>query len=291
MTTRKKLFYTLGIIVAVVILIEGMFLLIDGRFWRPILEYNTDEVIKPITVRQSSGANLLIAECGDKNYISNKSDYIIEGIVENVESKWNEDKSLIFTYTNISIKKYVKGTPFKIVSPQLQIITPGGTVGEITQAVEDQPIFHKGKAVRIYIKNYNGEFSIVCGQMGVEEIVEITPFFPVANKPSEDSMTALLEGELSLEDGCLRVSDRGYDNYLLVWPYGFSLSTEGGVIQIIDDTGQPIADVGGRVKIGGGECAKPCEGIAKYSAQLPSDRCSGPYWIVGEVITDNESNN
>jgi len=119
-----------------------------------------------------------------------------------------------------------------------------------------------------------------------------TPFFPVANKPSEDSMTALLEGELSLEDGCLRVSDRGYDNYLLVWPYGFSLNTdENGVIQVIDDKGQPVARVGDKVKIGGGECVKPCKGISNYSAQLPSDRCSGPYWIVGEVIADNESNN
>jgi len=69
-----------------------------------------------------------------------------------------------------------------------------------------------------------------------------TPFFPVQNNPSEFRMTALLEGELVLEDGCLRVRvDDGYDNYLLVWPYGFSVSTEDGIIQIIDDTGQPIA--------------------------------------------------
>jgi len=109
-----------------------------------------------------------------------------------------------------------------------------------------------------------------------------TPFFPVQNNPSEFRMTALLEGELVLEDGCLRV-----DNYLLVWPYGFSLSTGGEVIQVIDDTGQPIARVGDRVKVGGGECVKPCEHIAQYSAELPSDHCSGPYWIVGEVITSD----
>jgi hypothetical protein len=109
------------------------------------------------------------------------------------------------------------------------------------------------------------------------------PFFPVANNQSEFSMTALLGGELVLEDGCLRVKN-GHDNYLIVWPHGFSLSTEGGVIQVIDDTGQPIARVGDRVKIGGGECVKPCKHIAIYSTELPSDRCSGPYWIVGEVI-------
>ena len=111
-----------------------------------------------------------------------------------------------------------------------------------------------------------------------------TPFFPVQNYPSEFSMTALLEGELVLEDGCLRVDDY-YDNYLLVWPYGFSLSTgDGKVIQVIDDTDQPVARVGDKIKLGGGEMSS--ERIAQYSVELPSARCSGPYWIVGEVLTN-----
>jgi hypothetical protein len=35
--------------------------------------------------------------------------------------------------------------------------------------VEDQPIFHEGKRVRIYFEEVNGEFFIVCSQFGVEE--------------------------------------------------------------------------------------------------------------------------
>lgn len=123
-----------------------------------------------IIVKQTGGAGLMIGECADKNYINGTADYVIEGVVENVESRWNEDRTLIFTYTNLSINKYLKGIPFKIASTNLQIITPGGTVDGITQAVEDQPIFHKGKAVRIYFKNYSGEFSIVCGSLGVEDL-------------------------------------------------------------------------------------------------------------------------
>lgn len=109
-----------------------------------------------------------------------------------------------------------------------------------------------------------------------------TPFFPVQNYPSEFSMTALLEGKLVLGDGCLRV-DNDYDDYLPVWPHGFSLSIDGEEILIIDGTGKPIARVGDKVKVGGGEI--PVERIAKYSEELPSARCSGPYWIVGEVLT------
>ena len=121
-----------------------------------------------IVVKQAGGAGMLITECGDRNYISNTADYIIEGTVEKVESRWNEGKTSIFTYSDLSIEKYIKGAPF--TENRLQIVTPGGTVGEISQWVEDQPIFHKGKRVRIYFEEINGEFFIICGRFGVEEI-------------------------------------------------------------------------------------------------------------------------
>ena len=120
-----------------------------------------------IEVRQSGGAAMLIAECADNSYINQTADYIIEGTVEKVESRWNQEKTGIFTYTEMTIEKYVKGAPF--AENKLQIVTPGGTVGEISQWVEDQPIFHEGKKVSIYFEEVNGEFLITCGQFGVVE--------------------------------------------------------------------------------------------------------------------------
>lgn len=105
-----------------------------------------------------------------------------------------------------------------------------------------------------------------------------TPFFPQQKENLTIYMDAELVGELVLGKGCLRVDDD-----LLVWPHGFSVSTEDRVTQIIDNNGQPIMRVGDKIKLGGGEM--PSEHIAQYSADLPSDRCSGPYWIVGEVLT------
>ena len=121
-----------------------------------------------VIVRQSGGSAMLAQECSVKSYLVEKADYVIEGVVESSKSKWNEQKTLIFTYTNILIQKYLKGTPFE--ENKLQIITPGGEVEGIGQSVEDQPIFHQGKKVRIYFQNTNGEFSIICAQAGVEEI-------------------------------------------------------------------------------------------------------------------------
>ena len=68
----------------------------------------------------------------------------------------------------------MKGAPF--TENELQVVTPGGTVGDITQVVEDQPIFHEGKAVRIYFQKIDGEFHIVCAQFGVEELGLLNPF-------------------------------------------------------------------------------------------------------------------
>lgn len=143
---------------------------IKGICQRTLLS-KEDEALKPIMVRQAGGQALLIGECEDRNYINNTADYIIEGTVDKVESKEEkigEGKS-IFTYTDLTIEKYVKGTPFE--SNKLQIKTDGGTVGEIAQWTEDQPIFQQGKKVRIYFKKEtNGEFWIICGGFGVENI-------------------------------------------------------------------------------------------------------------------------
>ena len=120
-----------------------------------------------IVVNQSGGAGILVKECADEAYRTEKADYIIEGTVEKLESRWNQEGTGIFTYTELTIEKYVKGALF--AENKIQIVTPGGTVGEISQWVEDQPIFHEGKRVRIYFEEVNGEFFIVCSQFGVEE--------------------------------------------------------------------------------------------------------------------------
>ena len=111
-----------------------------------------------------------------------------------------------------------------------------------------------------------------------------TPFFPTQKEPATSHMLALLSDkpEELIVDGndCLHAG-----GYLLVWPYGFSLTDIDDITTVVDNTGKPIARAGDKIEVGGGECAG-CTGedIAKISAQLPNDRCSGPYWIVGEII-------
>lgn len=166
MMKNKKILY--GILIAVVIVVISLFILRKPTT-TPAPEGQTTPLPEDkIIVKQPGGAGILIPECADKSYITNTSDYIIEGTVEKVESKWNEERTSILTYTDLRIEKYVKGTPF--TKDKLQIVTLGGRVGEVNQLVENEPIFHEGKKVRIYLQETNGELSIVCAQFGVEEI-------------------------------------------------------------------------------------------------------------------------
>ncbi|MCD4670284.1 MAG: hypothetical protein K8S14_07550 [Actinomycetia bacterium] len=127
---------------------------------------------------------------------------------------------------------------------------------------------------------------IGCETAEPEKSSSSVPFFPTQKEPATSYMEALLSDkpeELIIRDGCLRAG-----GYLLVWPYGFSLSTDkDGIFQVIDSTGQPVARVGDKVRIsgGGGEMSGGDHGdITAYSTQLPCDHCPGPYWIVGETI-------
>lgn len=155
--------YYYGIIVVLAIAAIGLFM--PGSFINTSSKNPADEGL--IIVKQSGGSAAMIQECGDISYISGTADYIIEGTVEKVEAR--DTETGIFTYSNVRIDKYIKGNP--LPDNRIQIATPGGTVGEIAQYVEDQPIFHEGINVRLYFTGANGEFFIVCGVGGVEEII------------------------------------------------------------------------------------------------------------------------
>ena len=120
-------------------------------------------------------------------------------------------------------------------------------------------------SVKLQRDDNQRQFTIVLDNWEIKNVVQPdnisvlpAPFFPAQKEPAKSYMQALLSDQI-------------------------------GIIQIIDDKGQPLMRVGDKIKLGGGGGEMSGEIIAKYSADLPSDRCSGPYFIVGEVITVNNS--
>jgi len=104
-------------------------------------------------------------------------------------------------------------------------------------------------------------------------------FFPVQKEVQSEVMAVLLQGELILDNGCLRVHDE-----LILWPYGYSLQTEGKEIRVIDDKGQSVAHVGHHVRLGGGQI--PAYFAEEKLGQLLPEGCDGPYFLAGVVVID-----
>lgn len=98
---------------------------------------------------------------------------------------------------------------------------------------------------------------------------------------------ALLVGELTVVKSCLRViSGDSSRSYLLVWPSNVTLRTTTLSPEVHDSRGRVVARVGEMIRMGGGELT-PTEITAlsdRLREPLP-DVCSGPYWLVGEILS------
>ena len=90
---------------------------------------------------------------------------------------------------------------------------------------------------------------------------------------------------LKVADDVIRVKDRVYAGIspLIIWPHDFALSTEDGVVGIVDGTGSVVAYVGDEVEFDAFnltyEEAREHGGLAEITPA-----CSGPYWAVGETF-------
>ena len=115
--------------------------------------------------------------------------------------------------------------------------------------------------------------------------------FFAAQRPREGPrmmMTALTQGELVVEKGCLRLrhEDRSRGD-LPVWPPGWELSIEGREVRVLDDRGRVVAQVGDVVRMGGGQITRGGTGggYERLRRELGvPEGCPGPIWIVGEWL-------
>jgi hypothetical protein len=101
----------------------------------------------------------------------------------------------------------------------------------------------------------------------------------------------LARGQLVLEGGVFRLKpirllDTG-EYPLLVWPPGFSARTVSGATYITDKNGNVAAFVGDVIELGGGEV--PASIVEKYTGQpVPADY-PAPFWLVSNIVSDNNS--
>lgn len=83
-----------------------------------------------------------------------ESDLIIEGTVSKIQSQWNNEKTMIYTDVEITVKQIEKGI---IRKPSITIRLIGGRIESIAMIALGSPAFKKDESVFLFLKELQPE--------------------------------------------------------------------------------------------------------------------------------------
>ena len=108
--------------------------------------------------------------------------------------------------------------------------------------------------------------------------------------PSMEFLTALLEANLIVENNCLlaQYPDRPEEKMLIIWQPGYFVHDANGRIQILDQNGTVVAEVGQKLYMGGGE--SPLHGGLALAAPIPVPCRTSNIWVMGEFLPEEYRN-
>ncbi|TKJ48031.1 hypothetical protein CEE34_00960 [Candidatus Aerophobetes bacterium Ae_b3a] len=84
--------------------------------------------------------------------LTSQADSILIGKVKKIESRWNEEKTLIYTYVTVSVKQHTKNLSGVGEVQEIIVKVPGGEVGDIGLKVSDSPQFREGEEVFLFLR-------------------------------------------------------------------------------------------------------------------------------------------
>jgi len=95
--------------------------------------------------------------------LTSEADSILIGEVKKIESRWNEERTLIYTYVTISVKQYTKALSSQEQIEEIIVKVPGGEVGDIGLRVSDTPQFREGEEVFLFLRSEEVPVFLVTG--------------------------------------------------------------------------------------------------------------------------------
>ena len=79
--------------------------------------------------------------------LAKRANRVGEGEVVSVESEWSADGKRIISRVRLRMEANWKGE-----GEEVEIVVPGGTVGELTQIVQGMPAFEEGEKVVVFLE-------------------------------------------------------------------------------------------------------------------------------------------
>jgi hypothetical protein len=97
--------------------------------------------------------------------LSENSDLIVEGKVVQKKSKWNDNKTRIYTDVTLQVDEYLKGNQG---NKTIVVTTPGGEVGEVGELYTHMPKFENDENVLVFVKEdkKNKNYKVLNGEDG-----------------------------------------------------------------------------------------------------------------------------
>lgn len=96
-----------------------------------------------------------------------KAASIIVGRCVSKESKWDAAHHWILTYYRFAVNESLKGFP----SPEVTIVTPGGTIGNMTQDAVGIPKFEIGDEHVLFVRNTQAGPTVLYFEQGAYRVV------------------------------------------------------------------------------------------------------------------------
>jgi hypothetical protein len=114
-----------------------------------------------------AGATVSIAASFDEKV--EKADAIVVGKVIRQESRFDESRGMILTWTTFQVEKTLKGG----APAEVTIVTPGGRVGDLQQTTIGVPTFQRGAENVVFVKNTRSGPTVLFFDQGAYEVVSL----------------------------------------------------------------------------------------------------------------------
>jgi len=100
--------------------------------------------------------------------LARRADAVVRGVAADTQAVRSADGKQIFTVTTVQVDLALKGAP----PLELEVLTPGGTVGHLTQSVAGAPRFVPGEKVILFLRSLGeGRFRVDGMALGKFEVV------------------------------------------------------------------------------------------------------------------------
>jgi hypothetical protein len=205
---------------------------------------------------------------------------VLDGRVEVRQAKVTLAE-LISTEHNIYLMIRETGLPF---STAVDVKENQVTVYITDQALWESTLQEKGLTLPGFVES-QVIYEPLHGEPGFSVTSVPGLFFPQLRAQSAVFMTALLEGQLILKDGCLRmVTSYSPNSNLIIWQPDYFPTLDGEQIEILNRAGQVVARVGEQVAMGGGGIQLSDYYTRQLRESIPAN-CEGPYFLMGGMVS------